>query len=162
MQRMTDSPRSPTPGERRLDRPPSERYRDADPGTAAPTAPSTGSPVRGLVWAGAAGAIGAFVTIVLGGFLSQTAGLLAVAAATGWAIGTASVAGARTMDRRTRMVVSVGIAVVAVIVAQLGLWLYAASEGGVLSLPEYLGQTFGLLVPLQAVLAVGLAWWAAR
>ena len=50
----------------------------------------------------------------------------------------------------------------AVILGQLGLWLYARIEGGVLSLPDYLGQTFGFLVPLQFAAAMLVAWWTAR
>ena len=45
---------------------------------------------------------------------------------------------------------------------QVGLWLYAGSEGGVLSLVDYLGETFGPLVPLQVVIAPAAAWMAAR
>ena len=41
------------------------------------------------------------------------------------------------------------------------LW-FARTEGGVLPLIDYLGQTFGPLVPLQLLLAVGVAWWRAR
>jgi hypothetical protein len=44
----------------------------------------------------------------------------------------------------------------------VGLWLYARTEGGVLALPDYLGQTFGLLVPIQVALALAIAWWSAR
>jgi hypothetical protein len=27
---------------------------------------------------------------------------------------------------------------------------------------DYLGQTFGLIVPLELLLAAGIAWWRAR
>ena len=50
----------------------------------------------------------------------------------------------------------------AVALGQLGLWWYAGTEGGVLPLVDYLAETFGLLVPLQALLAAGFAWWGAR
>jgi hypothetical protein len=59
-------------------------------------------------------------------------------------------------------VVAVVLAAIAVLAGQVGLWLYAQTEGGVLTLPDYLGQTFGVLVPLQLVIAVALAWWTAR
>jgi hypothetical protein len=45
---------------------------------------------------------------------------------------------------------------------QIGLWLYARTEGGVLSLPDYLAQVFGGLVPLAFLVAIATAWWRAR
>ncbi len=54
------------------------------------------------------------------------------------------------------------LAGIGVTIGQVGLWLYARTEGGVLPLIDYLGLTFGALVPLQLLLAAGVAWWRAR
>ena len=58
---------------------------------------------------------------------------------------------------RWRWLISIGLSR-----GQLGIWAYARSEGGVLGLADYLGQTFGWLVPAQVVLAAFAAWWSAR
>lgn len=149
------------PGERRLARPPSERY-EAPPDAPAP-AVAPGSPGRGLRWGGGAAAVGALLTVLLGGVLAISAGLLVVWASAGNAVGLATRIGggaALPAPRRTRL--AVGLAVVGVAVGQIGLWWYALTEGGVLPIIDYLATTFGVLVPLQALLAVGAAWWAAR
>jgi hypothetical protein len=57
---------------------------------------------------------------------------------------------------------AVGLALVAVVLGQLGLWLYARTEGGVLGPFEYLGETFGLLVPLELAAASIAAWLTGR
>jgi len=159
---MTDAQRPPDPGERRLERPPSDRYARAD-AELDRTAGPAGSGWRALAPACIAGLAGALATILLGGVLGLAAGLLVVAGATGWGIGTASVAAGRgAVGAQRRPLVAAGLALGSVVAGQLGLWLYARSEGGVLALPDYLGQTFGLLVPLQAVLVIGVAWWTAR
>jgi hypothetical protein len=58
--------------------------------------------------------------------------------------------------------VAVGLAILGVALGQLGIWLYARSEGGVLGLLDYLAQTFGWLVPLQLAVAAAVGWWSAR
>jgi len=158
-------PPASAPGERRLARPPGERYApsggvgEAADGDAA----AVGSPVRGLAYGAVAGLAGAAATVVLGGLLTVSAGLLVAAAATGWATGLATrVGGGAAFRTPPRVVAAVVLAALAVIAGQLGLWLYARTEGGVLALPDYLGQTFGILVPLQLGVAVALAWWTAR
>jgi hypothetical protein len=162
---VTDAPLPPAPGERRLDRPPSDRYRDvpdAD-GSGSRAAGDQGSIGRAVASGSLAGLAGAIATVVLGGVLSLSAGLVVVAAATGWAVGTATRVGAGSaMQRDRRPLLALAIALIAVVLGQLGLWLYARTEGGVLSLPDYLAQTFGLLVPVQAAVAAGVAWWSAR
>jgi hypothetical protein len=153
------------PGERRLARPPGERYASTDAvvESAGGDAAAVGSPVRGFVFGALAGLAGAAATVVLGGLLAVSAGLLVAAAATGWATGVATrVGGGAAFRRAPRVVVAVVLAAIAVLAGQVGLWLYAQTEGGVLTLPDYLGQTFGVLVPLQLVIALALAWWTAR
>ncbi len=164
MVRVTDATPPPAPGERRLDRPPSDRYRDLpDASGSASAAADQGSIGRGIAGGFLTGLAGAVATVVLGGVLSLSAGLVVVAAATGWAVGTATRIGAGdAIDRDRRPWLGLVMAVVAIVIGQLGLWLYARTEGGVLTLPEYLAQTFGLLVPVQAAVAAGVAWWSAR
>lgn len=129
----------------------------------APATSTAGSIPRAIALATVAGIVGAAATLVLGGMLAITAGLLVVAAATGWAVAAAVRVGAGTaLTRTARRWTALALAVDAVILGQLGLWLYARIEGGVLSLPDYLGQTFGFLVPLQFAAAMLVAWWTAR
>ncbi len=157
----------PSPGERRLDRPPSDRYRPAPvrPGDSADglEVGSVGSPIRGVAF-GVTGAIAtAVVIVVLGGVLAVSAGLLVAAAAGGYAIGLAVRAGSGpSLTAPARPSAATALAILAVLGGQLGLWLFARSEGGVLPLVDYLGQTFGALVPLQVVISAGVAWWTAR
>ena len=158
---MSDPAQPPVPGERRLERPPSDRYAPDTP--APPATVASGSAARGVAWGALAGVAGAVATVVLGGVLSLSAGLLVVAAATGWAIGQAVVlGGGSSLARGPRWQIAVTLAAVGVVLGQLGLWLYARTEGGVLTLPDYLIQTFGLLAPVQAILALAAAWWTAR
>jgi hypothetical protein len=154
------------PGERRLDRPPSDRYR---PGTGvtdadgSPSPASAGSPGRATLLGAAAALGGAAGFVVLGGLLLVTAGLLAWAVATGWAVAVGVREGDRgSLEASRRIALSMGLAAVAVALGQIGLWLYARTEGGVLSMPDYLGQVFGGLVPLALLVAITTAWWRAR
>jgi hypothetical protein len=149
------------PGERRLAHPPSDRYRVAVP---EPTeTEAVGSAARGAALALLSAAIGALAIVVLGGVLAISAGLLVVAAATGWAVGLGLRVGARdTLFSGRRSRVALVLAVGSIVVGQLGLWLYALTEGGVLGPIDYLGQVFGLLVPLEIVAAAVIAWISAR
>jgi hypothetical protein len=155
-------------GERRLARPPSDRYGAAasadqasDGGGGAPAA--AGSFGRAVAF-GLLGAAALAVAItVLGGVVLITAGLIAVAALGGWGIAVAVRAGGReTVSPPRRRGVAVALAGGAVLAGQLGLWLFARYEGGVLGPVDYLSETFGLLVPLQFLFAIGAAWLAAR
>jgi hypothetical protein len=156
----------PEPGERRLARPPGERYASraddaaqADRGAAGRGA----SPARGVAFAALAGVVTAAGTVLLGGVLGISAGLLVWAGVGGWATGLGGPAGAgAAVPASTRAWLAAAIAAAGVGLGQVGLWLYARSEGGVLSLPDYLGQTFGFLVPLQFAIAIAIAWWSAR
>lgn len=138
------------PGERRLPRPPSDRYRSRppEPEPAAPQAAARG-PVLGVV----AAIAGAAAITVLGGIATVTAGLVVVAAATGWATGA-------VLPGRSRAAVALALAGVAL--GQLGLWAYARSQGGVLGPLDLLWEVYGGLVPLEFAAAAILAWIAAR
>jgi hypothetical protein len=169
---VTDpSTQRPAPGERRLPRPPSDRYADGRTGDGDPAPGSNdgpGSTARALGFGTIAAVGGALAIVVFGGVLAISAGLLVVAVAAGYAVGVAVPAGAgspgrpNTTSRATRRGIAVGLAGMAIVLGQVGLWLFARSEGGVLSLPDYLAQTFGALVPLEIALAVGAAWWTTR
>lgn len=153
---------SPDPGERRLARPPSERYDEVDD-AGAPDAGVAGSVGRGLAWGAIATAVAALSTVLLGGVVAISAGLLVLWASAGNAIGLATrIGGGPALPAPRRTWLAVGLALAGVAIGQVGLWWYASTEGGVLSLVEYLATTFGPLVPLQALLAAGAAWWAAR
>jgi hypothetical protein len=156
-------PAPPTPGERRLAHPPSDRYREAEARAAAAAAdqPDPGASVaRGLAIAIAIAIIGAIAIVVVGGVLSETTGLVIVAGATGLFIALALQVGAGDhLVSRRRIALAIVITVLAIALGQLGVWQYARSEGGVLPLIDYLGEVFGLLVPLQfaaGIVAAGL------
>ncbi len=154
---MTNSPSSP--GERRLQRPPSERYRTPEPEP--PDRPA--SRARGLALGAVAGLGLAAALVIAGGLLLITAGLIAIAGIGGWAVGLGVRVGTRsTASRRGRMGASVALAVLGVALGQLGLWGYAELEGGALGLIPYLAEVFGFLVPLEVVAAGLAAWIAAR
>jgi len=116
-----------------------------------------------VAFATVAAIAGAAATVVLGGIVTLTGGLVGVAIATGWAVaaGLRFGAGIHLAGSR-RAWIAVGIAVAGVALGQLGLWLYARTEGGVLPLPEYLLEVFGILVPAQVAAAALAAWVTAR
>ena len=155
------------PGERRLSRPPSERYREEEARAAAAAdearADPSASVARGVALAVVVAAVGAGAIVVLGGVLTMTAGLVVVAAVVGWGVALALRfgAGSRLAGPR-RAALAVVITLIAVLAAQLGLWQYAQLEGGVLGPLDYLWEVFGVLVPIEIVVAIGLAWVVAR
>lgn len=111
----------------------------------------------------AAALVGAGALTVLGGVLAVSAGLIVVAGAAGWAVAIALRAGSGarlTRSRRARL--AIGLALASVALGQLGLWLYARSEGGVLEPLDYLAQVFGPVVVLEFVAAWISAWISAR
>lgn len=156
---MTDAP---TPGERRLAHPPSDRYRIAE-ADVSPTPDPAASRARGVAFAVVAGLAGAAVITFLGGVLAVSAGLLVVAATTGWAvaIGLRLGTGAQiARGRRNRLAPALALAAIAL--GQAGLWVFARSEGGVLGPLDYLWEVFGAIVPLEFVAASLIAWITAR
>ena len=155
------TPAGPNPGERRLARPPSDRYRAAERAAIAPARPV--SPARGLTFAVVVEVVGAVAITVLGGVLTMTGGLLAVAAVLGWATAWGLRVGAgTTIDDRRRAYLALVLALAGIALGQLGLWLYGRTEGGVLPLVDYLGEVYGPLVPIQGVLAGAVAWVTGR
>ena len=153
-------------GERRLARPPSDRYRSAADAATASTEDQPGaggSFGRAVAFGALTGLVLAAAITVLGGVLLITAGLIAVAGLGGWAIAVAVRAGGLdAVATPRRRALAVGLAAAAVAAGQLGLWLFARYEGGVLGPVDYLAETFEFLVPLQFWFAIAAAWLAAR
>jgi hypothetical protein len=144
------------PGERRLARPPSERYRTAEeaPGTVLTSA-------QGVAIGALIAVLGGLAITFGGGLLAITAGLVVIAAAVGWGVATVLALGPSRGSTQTTLT-SIALAVGGVALGQLGLWLLARQEGGVLGVVDYLSETFGCLVPLQFLAAAGAAWWRGR
>ena len=170
MPRMTTpsgtAPQRHDGGERRLARPPSDRYHAPDPAASASDgdqAEASGSLGRAIAFGALTGLALAAAITVLGGVLLITAGLIAVAGIGGWAVAVAVGAGGRAaVASSRRRALAAGLAAAAVVAGQLGLWLFARYEGGVLGPVDYLAETFELLVPLQFLFATAAAWLAAR
>ncbi len=166
-ERPPDPPARPG---RRLERPPGERYRrsavEADDDAAARRSGSVllGPVVKAVVVA----AVGTLLLYALGALLSSSAGLVFVAGLTGAGVGLvlarASAPGGGdepALTRRTTMRAAVGLAILAVLVAAVGTWLHALAEGGALGLLDYLFETFGVIVPLELLIASVAAAWGA-
>jgi hypothetical protein len=160
------SPREPgeRPNRTALDRAPGERYRDATaPEADAEAVRGSSGPARGIVSAALVGIAGAGLIVAFGGPLGVTLGLVVLAILIGRFVTLALLAGGGTsLPRRPRTAVAVGIAVVAILLGQLGIGLYAGSQEGLPGLLDYLGQTLGWLVPLQLAVAALVAAWTAR
>lgn len=156
MKRMDEGRPNEGPGERRLARPPSERYVAPVEGSVPGGAPDT----RSRRWLAALLAVAGAVAITLaGGLLGITAGLLVIAGALGWAI---AVVLSRGPDVAGGRWLAPALAASAVALGQVGLWLVARQEGGTLDPVSYLAEVFGVLVPLQLAIAAAVAWWQAR
>ena len=144
---------SPEPGERRrLDHPPSDRYRPAAPagdeGVAA-AADETPLPDRERVLRGiAVGIGGAILMTLLGGPLSIVVGLVGAAGAIGYVVGAVM---------RPLRGAAVLVALGSVALGLVGIWLFAGIEGGVLGIVEYLADVQGLFVPVELIVAGVLA-----
>jgi hypothetical protein len=168
-----DAPSGPVPGHspparstRQLDRAPGERYGPVHgaPGTAPPTAaPSEGSRERALLFAIPAAIFALAAYIAIAGPLAISEGLVVVAIFAGSLIGRSTRAGAGTaLNSGRRIRTALAITAAWFVLAQVGTWQFALSEGGVLPILDYLLQTFGLIVPLVAIAAFVAAWWSAR
>ena len=160
---MNESSGERMPSAGRLDRPPSDRYDRSAPPAGADGAGASGSLVRAALFAIPAGVIALAVYVGLAGPFSFTAGLVVVAIFAGRMIGLSAKAGGGTAVTSDRAVVVALLITLAWFVgAQIATWLFARSEGGVLSPVDYLGQVFGPVVPLVAIASVLAAWWSAR
>ena len=132
-----------------------------DPGRAPAGAPAVGSLSGGR--AGRAGAaptgqpargrglsprsscvVGALAITVLGGIVTLTGGLLALAAIIGWATAWAlRIGGGAFIVGRRRAWLAVALALGSIVLGQVGLWLYGLTEGGVLPLSTTWARSSG-------------------
>ncbi|HET7028170.1 MAG TPA: hypothetical protein VFI28_10815 [Candidatus Limnocylindrales bacterium] len=113
----------------------------------------------GLITAVLLGAILA----ILGGPVSLSAGLAVVAFFLGRLVGTmVRVGAAGTLSSPARVSLAIALSLAGVALGQLGIWVFARSEGGTLDLGAYLFDAFGPLVPLEFMIATLSAWWSAR
>jgi hypothetical protein len=119
------------------------------------------------VRAGLVALLGAVALVGVGGVFSSTFGLLFAGGAMGAIIGLVAARAAVPDDsstpasRRTVIRLAVALALCGVVAGDIGLWLFALSEGGVLGPLDYLWSTFGLFVPGVALVAAVTAWWGA-
>ena len=107
--------------------------------------------------------LGALAIIVLGAIATVTTGLIVVAGGLGFGVGQALRVGAREkLAPGRRIGLAVGLTLIAIALAQLGIWQYARAEGGVLPLIDYLAEVFGPLVIAEFAVGAVVAWLAAR
>jgi hypothetical protein len=156
--------RRPTGARRELERAPGERYRPSPSrGGDGTTGGETGSTARAVGLGTLTAIAGALLIVVLGGVLAMSVGLVVAAGLVGWLVGAVVTPSASAQStRRFRRTIAAVLAVDAVVLAQVGLWLFARAEGGALQLVDYLAQTWGPLVPLQLLVAAAVAWWTTR
>ncbi len=155
--------------QRRLERPPSERYREA--ATAPKAGGGSGAAIqawRGSLWAAvfggaAAGAAGVVIFTLAAGGLSFDVGLPIIALYVGWSVAEGvRFGGDQGVARRARIGLAVGLAVLALTVAEAATWAWARSQGGDLPILEHLWTTYGPLLAVQYAAAVVAALWTAR
>ncbi len=145
----------------RLAAPPSQRYVRA--ARAAPQDAAEASLARGAAMGLLVAAFCAAIIVVLGGVFAFTAGLIVVAFFLGrlTAIGV-NVGVGRSISEDRRLALAVGLSILGVIAAQLGLWAWSVIvQPGALGPIDFLAQTYGMLVPLELLLAGGAAWLTA-
>ena len=153
---------------RQLERPPGERYMAPRGGRRDDAGPARSVLIAAVVKAVFAGVLGSVVLYAVGALLSSSAGLVFVAGLTGTAVGLLIARAAApgrgdeaALTRREATRLGVGIALGAVVLAAVGTWLHAVGEGGALGLVDYLLETFGIVVPLELLIAaIGAAWGA--
>ena len=112
---------------------------------------------RAVVVATITGLAGAALMVLLAGELAVSFGLLIIAALMGRFIGLALRTARGALTPARARTIGLALATTVVGLAQVGIWLFARSEGGVLEFTDYLGQTFGLLVPLEFAIAAVIA-----
>ncbi|HYK94299.1 MAG TPA: hypothetical protein VE011_00310 [Candidatus Dormibacteraeota bacterium] len=163
-------PAATRPRPRPLSEPPSARFAPrperGEPGAAAGsgTRAALGGPIARAV---IAAIVGAMAIVGMGGVLAYPFGLPFIAGGMGAIVGLLMARAAvpdraaTPVPRPTVVRIAVAIALGGVVAGFLGLWLFAQSEGGVLGPLSYLSETFGLLVPAVAIVAVLTAWWGA-
>jgi hypothetical protein len=145
------------PGQRPLERPPSDRY--ATTAEAAPAA--SGSLVRVLAGAVVPAAIGGGLLVLFASPLAVSEPLVVVALLLGLGAGFgARLGGGTRVPVARRRAIAAAAALATVALAELVVWRLALGEGGVLPFLDYEWLVFGPVALLQP-LAAGLAAWAA-
>jgi hypothetical protein len=163
---VDETPTTRDPGERRpartLDHAPSDRYREDE--TAQDDVAPPPPVARAIVFALLTAVVGAIAIAIAGGRLTMTAGLLVIAAVLGYVVAvvlTTALGTNRSLGPNGRRGTAAAIALLSVALGQLGLWLIARNEGGVLAPIDYHADVLGFLVPAEFVLAGAVAWWRA-
>ena len=130
------------PGEQRplLDRAPSERYGPPPDETPAGRSGADAVLVPVAIILG-----GAIAFVLLGGIVLVTSGLIVAAGFLGWLTG--------RLVSPPRLAAAVALA--AVVVGLLAIWLYGRTEGGVLDPIAYLNEVEGPFVVVASLLAGG-------
>lgn len=165
---------------RRLSRPPSLRYAEpgsdhgggSEPDRASgrrdePTGARDEAIPPGPRWAIGIGVFAALIPsvilVVFASLFGFTAGLVVVGIFVGRIVGI-SVRGALNsgLSSDARTLVAIVITLAALAISQVAIWLLALREGGDLPLVDFLSQTYGPVVPLEAMLGTIAAWWSAR
>jgi hypothetical protein len=105
---------------------------------------------------------GGLAITILGGLVGATLGLIAVAALTGWLVAVGLGRPTDPSGNQANRLQAAALALAGVAVGQIGLWVVAVIEGGVLDPIGYLIQVWGLLVPLQLLAALVVGALSAR
>ncbi|OGO54424.1 MAG: hypothetical protein A2V85_04945 [Chloroflexi bacterium RBG_16_72_14] len=156
---------------RLLERAPGERYAargDRSGARSGPPARARGGGGRGIVRAllvADAVALGGAIVFFALGQVDIGPGLLAAAAAIGWAgaLGLLwSGDGAGLPAGATRMAVSGGLAAAAIVTGFVLSWAWSRAEGGVLDLFAYVDLRYGALAWINVPLAAAVGAWRAR
>lgn len=158
-------PAQPTRRRRMLDRAPGEKLaRGRGDALDAREAAGGGTPRRAVTMGVVGAVVGLVAFLALAIPFSFTAGLVVVAIFMARLVGLLVRAGAAgSLSSPARVVAAVVIVLGGLAVANVALWLWALSEGGVLPLPRYLDEAYGTpLIALQFMLGTLTAWWSAR
>ena len=136
-----------------------------NPATGSDSASALPGPLARSLLIAAGGVVALVAVAAIGG---STVGLLFISGVLGAGIGLVLARAAvprndaRPTRRRTVTWLAIGLAIGAVAVADVLIWLYARSEGGTLELLDYLLTTFGPFVPTEAIVAAVAAAWGAN
>lgn len=133
----------------RLERAPGERYDDRTGAAAREPGAGGGRPGPGEART-VAGGVGVAAIAAIGllalGQVDLGPGILALAAATGWAVALALLWGGGMPSPGRRAALAAGLGAAAVAAGLLGDWAWARSIGGTLGPLDYVDQRFGLVL----------------
>ena len=126
--------------------------------------PATGGATRAIGLGLVGLLIGVVAFLVLAIPFAFSAGLLVVPVFMARLVGLFVREGAGDrLSSAARSLSAIVLVLVGVALANVLVWAWAGREGGVLSLPDFLNETYGVpLVALQFILGTLSAWWSAR